>query len=268
MYPVLFRFPEFIPLLGGKGLHTYGLMVALGFLFGMIYIKRECRRVALNEDQAMDLFFYVAIAGLVGSRIFYIINSVDNFWSDPLVFFRVWEGGLVFQGGVILSVIVAFYYMKKNRMPFFKYTDVFTPALSLGHAMGRLGCFFAGCCYGKQCDLDNPLALVFPTIPDGVAPPGIPLYPTQLMESFGEFAIFGLLLLFRGRKPFDGAVFLSYLIAYSLLRSTVELFRGDVIRGFVIEPYLSNGQFISLIAIVVSLFLWVYLRKKSVLGKK
>lgn len=268
MYPVLLRFPEFIPLLGGKGLHTYGLMVALGFLFGMIYVKNECRREGLDENRAMDLFFYVAIAGLLGSRIFYIINSVDDFWSDPLIFFRVWEGGLVFQGGVICSVVVAVYYWRKYPFPFFKYADAFSPALSLGHALGRLGCFFAGCCYGQQCDIGNPFALVFPHTPDTVAPPGIPLYPTQLMEAFGEFAILGFLLLFRTRRPFYGAIFLAYLMSYGVLRSIVEMFRGDVIRGFVIKPYLSNGQFISLIAIVISLFLWVYLSKKNQIGRK
>ena len=268
MLPVLFRIPDFIPLLGGKALHTYGLMVALGFFFGLMFVKRETKRVGLNENQMLDLFFYLAIAGLVGSRVLYIINSTDNFWSDPLVFFRVWEGGLVFQGGVIASLFVSIYYMKKHRLPFYKCADVYSPALSLGHALGRLGCFFAGCCYGEQCDINNPLAIVFPLNSDTIAPPGIPLYPTQLMESFGEFAIFGFLLFYRRRKPFDGAVFLMYLMTYSVLRSVVEVFRGDKIRGFVIEPYLSNGQFISLIAIVGSLFLWTYLKKKNGTVKK
>lgn len=263
MFPVLFQFPDFLPLLGGKSLHTYGLMVALGFLFGMIYVRRESRRVGLNEDQVMDLFFYLAVAGLVGSRILYVMVSVDDFWSDPMVFFRVWEGGLVFQGGVIGSLLVAVFYIRKHKLPFYLCADTFVPALSLGHALGRLGCFFAGCCYGKQCGLYDAFCLVFPHNPDTVAPPGIPLMPTQLMESFGEFMLFGFLIFYRWRKPFDGAVFLMYLMTYSVLRSIVEVFRGDTVRGFVIEPYLSNGQFISLIAFLASLFLWVYLKNTN-----
>lgn len=255
-------------MVGGTSLHTYGLMVALGFLFGMIFIKRESRRVGLDENRIMDLFFYVAIAGLVGSRLLYVLVSVEDFWSDPLVLFRVWEGGLVFQGGVIGSLIVAVFFIRKQALPYFKCADVFVPALSLGHALGRLGCFFAGCCFGRPCDAESWYGLVFPHNPETIAPAGIPLYPTQLMESFGEFAIFGFLLFYRRRKPFDGAVFLMYLMLYSILRSFGEVFRGDTIRGFVIDPYLSNGQFISLITVIVSLFLWIYLKKKSGVLKK
>lgn len=262
MHPILFTFPDWLPLLGGHSIHIYGVMIALAFLFGMNWVKRESKRVGLNEERVLDLFFYLMIAGLVGSRILYVIQSVPDYWSDPMVIFRVWEGGLVFQGGVMGSLIVAIWYMRKHGLPFFKTSDVFVPALSIGHAMGRLGCFFAGCCYGKAA-AGFPLAIVFPHIAEGIAPAGVPLYPTQLLESAGEVLIFTLLLTYRKKKPFEGAVFLLYLILYSILRGFVEILRGDTVRGFIIEPYLSNGQFISIISIAAAVFLWVLLSRRA-----
>ncbi|MBF0107394.1 MAG: prolipoprotein diacylglyceryl transferase [Deltaproteobacteria bacterium] len=267
MHPVLFDFPDWLPLIGDRDIRVYGFMIAMGFLCGMWWVKRESRLTGLNADRNMDLFFYMMISGLVGSRIFYVFNSVPNFWSDPLVFFRIWDGGLVFQGGVILCVIVAFFVVKKYKIPFFKTGDVFMPALCLGHGLGRIGCFFAGCCYGEPCDPRFPLALIFPHSDKGIAPAGIPLYPTQLMEIFGEALIFAVLFIFRKKKPFDGAVFLLYIILYSVLRSITEAFRGDVIRGFVVEPYMSNGRFISLIAVILSVLCWMYLAKKARVSK-
>lgn len=263
MHPIFFRFPQFIPLIGGRAIHGYGVMIALGFLLGMIYAKRESKRVGLDPERVLDLFFWTMVAGLVGSRLLYIVNSVDHFWTDPLVVFRVWEGGLVFQGGLLGGLPVAWWYVRKHDLPFTKVTDIFTPPLALGHALGRIGCFLAGCCYGLQCAIGFPLAVVFPENPDTVAPTGIPLYPTQLAESFGEFVLFAFLLWYRKRKPFDGAVLLVYLAVYSVLRSVIEVYRGDKIRGFIIEPYLSVAQFISLLTIIAVWFVWIALKKKS-----
>ncbi len=263
MHPIFFTFPKVIPLVGGHSIHIYGLMIAIGFLLGIWWTKRESKIVGLDPNRMMDLLFYLMVTGLVGSRILYVVHSVPNFWSDPLIFFRVWEGGLVFQGGVIACVITGIWLVKKYKIPFFKAADVFAPALSLGHGLGRLGCFFAGCCFGKQCDINFPLAIVFPKIAEGVAPHGIPLYPTQLGEFFGEMIILITLILYRKKKKFNGSVFLIYMILYSILRSVIELFRGDLIRGFIIEPYLSNGQFISLLSILLAVFFWIYLTKQA-----
>ncbi|OVE81700.1 prolipoprotein diacylglyceryl transferase [bacterium K02(2017)] len=263
MHPILFTIPEFLPFIGGRPIHVYGLMIALAFLLGMKWVKRESEREELDVNKVMDMFFYLMIAGLAGSRIFFVMHSVNNFWADPLVLFRVWEGGLVFQGGVIMSTLVAFIFVWYHKLPYFKTFDVFMPALSIGHGIGRLGCFFAGCCYGKQCDPNFPLALTFPDIENNIAPVGIPLYPTQFMEIGGELIIFSLLVLLRHKKPFNGAVFLTYLILYSILRSITELFRGDLDRGFVIDNLLSNGQFISILTIVFSITCWVVLAKRK-----
>lgn len=258
MHPILFRFPEWFPLLAGKALHIYGLMIAIGFLSGLLYIKYAARAAKLPEQDVLDLFFFLMIAGIVGSRILYIINSVQNYWADPLMIFRVWEGGLVFQGGVIACVLVAIWFTRKRQLPFWQVADVFVPALALGHAFGRIGCFFAGCCYGRQCAPDFLLAVHFPHIVEGIAPAGIPLYPVQLFEAGGEVLIFLTLLVYQKRRRFTGAVFLLYIALYAVLRSVVEVFRGDSIRGFVIEPYLSRGQFVSLLSLIAVIILWQY----------
>lgn len=264
MHPILFTFPDWLPLIGGKSIHIYGLMIATGFLVGLQWAKYEAKRLSLDVKLIMDIFFYGIIAGLVGARILYIINSVDDFWSDPLVLFRVWEGGLVFQGGVIATIIVIIWLCRRYKLPFFETADVFAPALAIGHAFGRIGCFFAGCCYGKACDVNFPLGVVFPDRPDGIAPSGIPLYPVQLFESFGEILIFLFLVFYRKKKQFDGEVTLFYLMMYSILRSFNELFRGDHVRGYVLEPFVSIGQFISLVTIIICIFLWVYLKKNAI----
>lgn len=268
MYPILFRFPEFIPLIGGHGLHTYGLMIALAFLLGWNYTLKESKKLGINEERMSDFFFYMILWAMIGARVLYIINSVDDFWSDPFLVFRVWEGGLVFQGGVIFALFFVIYYSQKHKLNLFQITDIFAVPLALGHGLGRLGCFFAGCCYGKPCGLDFPLGVVFPDIPDTVAPTGIPLYPTQLFEAFAEIIVFFVLFRFRRSKPFDGAVFLLYMMIYAVLRSIVEVFRGDGIRGFIVEPYFSVAQFISALFFIFALATWVYLQKQTTKKEK
>ncbi|MCP5463972.1 MAG: prolipoprotein diacylglyceryl transferase [Deltaproteobacteria bacterium] len=263
MHPILFTFPDWLPLVGGRSLHFYGFFIATGVLLGILWVRREAKRLDIDVQKIMDLYLNVFIAGLVGSRILYIIHSVPNFWDDPLVLFRVWEGGLVFQGGVIGAVLVMIWLVRRYQLKFFQIADVFVPALSLGHAFGRLGCFMAGCCHGKQCDPDFLFAVRFPALPESIAPPHIPLYPTQLFEAGGEFLIFAFLIYFRKHKKFDGAVFLLYLILYSILRSILEVYRGDMIRGFVIEPYVSNAQFLSILSIILAIGFWISLKRRS-----
>lgn len=263
MFPILFKFPSWIPLIGDKAIHTYGLMAALGFLAGLWWIRYESKRTGINSQKMMDLFFYVVVAAIVGSRLFYVFISVDRWWEDPLLFFKVWEGGLTFYGGLIAAVLVSVWYCKKNRIPFFSVADLFTPAIALGHAMGRLGCFAAGCCYGREAPAGFPLSVVFPETEHGIAPVGVPLYPTQLFEFAGELLIFVFLFFFRRRKKFEGELFLVYLILYPILRLILETFRGDKVRGALFEGVLSTAQFVSLIWIVLAILLWATLAKRK-----
>lgn len=266
MFPVIFEFPEWLPLIGGKALHTYGLLVATGFLVGIFWVKRESVRVGLNPQKMVDLFFYVVLVAIVGSRLYYVFVSVPHWWEDPLVFIRFWEGGLVFYGGLIAAVVTNVWYCRKNRLPFFAVADVYAPGIALGHAFGRIGCFFAGCCYGREAPANSLFAVIFPDTKYSIAPYDHPVYATQLFEFASELVIFLVLFLFRKRKKFDGEVFLVYIILYPVTRIFLEMFRGDKVRGFLIEGVVSNAQVVSFIWVVLATTLWIMLKKKA--GKK
>lgn len=256
MHPELITFPLF----GGVTIHTYGALVALAFLVGLLWVKREAALHGQDPALALDLVFYIIIAALIASRILGIITDPADrarIAADPISILKIWQGGLVFYGGFIGAILISLWFFRKHKLPALIYFDIFAPGLPLGHAIGRLGCFMAGCCYGKVAHGNPWYAVIFPDISTSSAPGGIPLYPTQLMESSGEFFIFLLLLVVRKYKRFDGQLVATYLILYSILRAIIELFRGDVIRGFVIDPWLSTSQFISIMMFIIGATFYV-----------
>jgi phosphatidylglycerol:prolipoprotein diacylglycerol transferase len=270
VHPVIFT----IPILGGIKLHTYGLMVALGFLVGIAWVAYEAKRVGEPPEKLMDLCFYVVVAAILGSRLYYMLESEPDFWRRPLDFFKIWQGGLVFQGGLIGAVLVAIWYLRRHRLSFWKVADIFIPGVAIGHAFGRIGCFSAGCCYGRPAPVGFPLSVIFPSNPECLAPSGVPLYPTQLMESFAELCIFLILVWFRKKKKFDGQVMLLYLILYSIVRICLEFLRGDQTRSFEIGQALrighvfSNAQILSFSFIAFAVIIWMVRSRRSALGGK
>lgn len=263
MFPILFQFPDWLPLIGGRALHTYGALVAAGFFAGLLWVRFESKRLGLNPERLLDLFFYIVVAAIIGSRLMYVFASVPQWWRDPLVFIRVWEGGLVFYGGLIASVLISVWYCRRHQLAFFQVADVYTPGIALGHAIGRLGCFAAGCCYGRPAPLGSFFGVFFPADPAGIAPASQFLYATQIFEFVGEMGIFLFLFIFRRYKKFAGEVFLLYIILYPIMRSFLEVFRGDKVRGFLFGGVLSTAQFISIIWFVVAVILWFTIRKKT-----
>ena len=295
MHPVLFTFP-----LGRSevSLHSYGLLIAAGLAIGIAVAHREGRRRGLDGGRSLDLAFWLTVSGLCGSRLAYgLVNARDFFhacvdgggpwWQDCTRVFRVWEGGLVFYGGVAVAAPVAFIFAKRQGWSFGEVGDLFAPALAIGHAFGRLGCFAAGCCFGKQTVSGWGVAfprgsVAFDVLEAaGAIPAGAgetpPLHPTQLYEAAGELAIFVALCALRPRlRRRPGLLLIVYLGLYAVLRFVVEIYRGDVLRGFPIafdtprlagwlglppaEPiFLSAGQLGSLIAVaavVVVLARW------------
>ncbi|RLC16524.1 MAG: prolipoprotein diacylglyceryl transferase [Deltaproteobacteria bacterium] len=253
MYPVLLKF-------GNIAIHTYGFFIAVGFLVGISLAKKEAEKSGENPDKIMDLCFYLLISAIVASRLFYVATNLDIFLSDPLEIFRIWKGGLVFYGAFIGALIAVVIYLKKEKMPLWKTVDILIPSLAIGHFFGRLGCLFAGCCYGKTCDL--PWAITF-SHPESLAPMGIPLHPTQLYSAFNNLMIFGLLCLFRPRKKFDGQLFWIYVLLYGITRSVIEIFRGDF-RGQIIFGMLSISQTIGgAFAFIAIIMLIVLSRRKA-----
>jgi phosphatidylglycerol---prolipoprotein diacylglyceryl transferase len=283
MHPVLI---DFTPILHAIGinqefkLHTYGLMIAIGFLIGMQLAVREARRVDVSEkrdfDQfVMDLTFWILIVSMIGSRLLFIIVEWKGEYSrDPLKIFRIWEGGLVFYGGFVSSVLFSIWYSRRKGRSFFQVADTLIPSVALGHFFGRLGCFAAGCCWGGQVDPEFPLGVRFP--PGSLAygsmqkagligldaPHTFAVHPVQVYESTGELILFFVLLFVRTRKRFHGHVLLTYLFLYPLLRTSLELIRGDRARGVDIIFGLSTSQIISIGIAISAVITLSYLMKK------
>ena len=235
MHPILLQ-------LGNFKIFTYGVFMALAFWFALTAGKKLARKEGLDPEIISDLFFYILISAIIGSRLFYVATNLETYARNPLGIFKIWEGGLVFYGGFIAAALTAAVFLKKNKLPLWKTADVAAPAVAFGHFWGRVGCFFAGCCYGKTCDL--PWAVTF-TNPDSLAPLNTPLHPTQLYSAFNNLAIFGFLVFFNKRKKVQGQTFFLYIFLYGITRSVIEYFRNDF-RGTVFGGMLSTSQAIGL----------------------
>lgn len=253
MHPILIR-------LGPLTIHTYGFLIAAGFLIGLWLAVFQAKREGIPSNKIVDLGFYILLSAIIGSRLFFILINLDHYVKNPADIFKIWEGGLVFYGGVLLAVPTAVWYVKKNGMGIWNTADIFAPSIAIGHVFGRLGCLAAGCCYGKT-SLSLPWGIIF-TDPDCLAPTNVSLHPTQLYESAGELANFLILISFRKYKSFNGQIFMTYLLLYSVLRFIVEFFRGDVARGFIIGG-LSVSQGISVIMFFVAIAGLAVLRRKK-----
>ena len=257
MFPVLFEIP------GGLKVHAYGLMVAVGFLAALAWVRYQSKREGIPTQAMTDFAFWLMVAAIVGSRLAFIAVDWRYYTENPLAALRVWEGGLVFYGGLIACIFTAWFYLKKHRLNFWKVADIFMPGVALGHGFGRVGCFLAGCCHGRTCDPKAWYAVVFPARPEGLAPPGIPLYPVQLIEAAAEFLIFALLAWKSRKKAFDGQILLLYLMTYALVRIGIELLRGDKERGFVLQGWLSTSQLLSGILLIAALAVLIYRRGRN-----
>jgi len=254
MHPVLIK-------IGPLTIHTYGVLIAAGFLLGLALAVRQAKKQGIPSDKIVDLGFYLLIAALIGSRLLFVLVEAGYFLRNPLDIFKIWEGGLVFYGGVIFAIPVAVWYAKKKGLDIWSAADIFAPSLAIGHAIGRLGCFSAGCCYGKHAE-DLPWAVTF-LDPESLARIGVPLHPTQLYESAGEFINFLILITLRKRRSFKGQLFWAYLLIYSVIRFTVEFFRGDEVRGFLFGNFsISHG--ISLLIFISAVAAILVFRKKKI----
>ena len=258
MHPVLFH-------LGKYPVQTYGVLIAIGFLLCVAVAKQESRRVGIAPEKIVDLGFWCLLVGMIGARILFIITRLAYFSEHPIEMFYVWEGGLVFYGGPLLALPFLTWYCDLFKIPRWKVYDIAAIALPLAHAFGRLGCLSAGCCYGKPTGTDFGIILHSPLVDPAFQ--GLHLHPTQVYEAVSLFLLFLYLYLRRTKKKFDGELTFTYVISYCIIRSIIEIFRGDSIRGFVIDDILSTSQFISILIILVTMVVWKK-RKQGVFGDR
>jgi phosphatidylglycerol:prolipoprotein diacylglycerol transferase len=221
MFPILIK-------IGPLTIHSYGFMMALGVGLGVWFIYRQAKKQGLNAVKIMDAAFYILIISLVGAKLVLLAGNISYYWENPKELFWIAKTGGVFQGGLAFGIIFALWYLHKHRIPTWKVGDIAGAALALGHGFGRIGCFLAGCCWGRECAL--PWAVKFRSdyahnltgIPIDQA-----LHPVQLYESGLNFLNFFVLFLVLRKKKFDGQVFSLYIINYSVIRYFTEFFRGD-----------------------------------------
>jgi phosphatidylglycerol---prolipoprotein diacylglyceryl transferase len=243
MYPILFS-------VGPVKIYSYGVMLAIAFLITLHLMSKRCAFFNTTKEQLNNLVIILLVSGIVGARILYVLLNLDFFLEQPLEVFMVNKGGLVFYGGLILSIPSCIIYAKKAKIKILDAADLISPYIALGHAIGRIGCFLNGCCFGKPTD--SIFGVCFPSS-------DIKVYPTQLFSSICLFLIFAALFRLQKRRRFKGEVISLYLVCYGVFRFLIEFLRGDL------EPVfhgLSPTQIISVFFIAIGGFLF-YLCKHN-----
>ena len=288
MYPTLYQINE------GIGIHTYGIMIMMGLLAAFVYSSHRARQVGIDSDKLPFMYMLVALAGIISSRLFHFLftDQSAEFFKNPWIYFDPNEGGLVFYGGPIGGVIIGVLYCMIRKIPTWKMLDIAGPAIMLGLAFGRIGCFLAGCCHGLHCEVPISgtiltlqggeivsvdgfpyLALFFYQDGPGVtaqAARELPLFPTQVWEMSVAFTFAAILAFTTKRlKFFDGQILVMMMMMYAGWRSTVENFRGDMNRGLdTAGTGLTTSQWISvgivILAIVIALGRILYAKMNQI----
>lgn len=235
--------------IGPITLHMYGLMIALGFFAALVMTLRRGKKQGFDEDIIYGIFFCAIIGGMAGTRLLYYIVELPSILKDPSILWN-FKNGYVVYGGIIGGILTSMVYCRTKKTAFVPYFDLVMPAVSLAQGFGRIGCFFAGCCYGRETDAWY--GITFHN--SGFAPNGVKLIPTQLISSAGDFLICGLLLFYAGRSPRPGRVAAAYMLLYGVGRFAVEFLRNDY-RGSV--GALSTSQLISVGVVAAGVLMYV-----------
>jgi phosphatidylglycerol---prolipoprotein diacylglyceryl transferase len=255
MLPQLIKIGDFF-------IPSYGVLVTLGFLAGLLVATRLAAKSGLSKDAVVNLGVYCALAGILGAKLAMILLDLDYYRQNPreIFTFSTLQAGGVFQGGLILALVVAFFYMRKVKLPGLLTADVLAPGVALGHAIGRAGCFAAGCCWGLECHRSWAVTFTNPAANQLFGTPlNVPLHPTQLYEAGAEALTF-IVLLTRFRRPHRaGAIIGLYLVLYSVVRFVVEFFRYHEQANLFDGPF-SAAQWISLGTLLLGA--WLLARKR------
>jgi phosphatidylglycerol:prolipoprotein diacylglycerol transferase len=252
MYPRLFE-------IGPITVYTYGVLLAAAYLLGLRVAMVRARNRGLDATRVLDLGIYIIISALLGAKLLLLVTDFQTFRNDPRELLTLARSGGVFYGGLILAV--SLWYIRRVGLPLWTTCDVFAPGIALGHVVGRFGCLFAGCCYGKPTSKPWGITFTDPFAAANVGTPlGIPLHPTQLYEAGAELLILIVLLATEKRgRPYPGRTFWLYMLLYAISRYIIEIFRGDE-RGTVF--IFSTSQFISLLLAPLAVGMLVYLSRR------
>lgn len=245
MYPELFH-------VGSITIYSYGSMIALGLFLAGALASRKAAQIQFSPQAVFDLMIGTALAGIIGARILYIAENFAAYAENPLDIFRLWQGGLVFHGGMATSTLYVWIFAKRNHKSFLELMDFLVPYVALAHGFGRIGCFLNGCCYGGP--FSGKWAAQFPQV-DGT------VHPTQIYSAVVNFALFLFLIKIGEKKNFRGQVMTSYFILYSAVRFVLEYFRGD--KPHEIFSFATEVQLLFIFVFAVSVFVYVLLRYRK-----
>ena len=255
MHPILLD-------LGPATIYTYGVLLASAYLLGLKLAMVRAQKRGLDQARVLDLGIYIIISALLGAKLLLVLTDFRTFISDPKELITLARSGGVFYGGLILAVSVALWYIRKIGLPLWTTCDVFAPGIALGHVVGRFGCFFAGCCWGKPTDVPWAITFTNPYAAANVGTPlNVPLHPTQLYEAGAEALILALLLSTEKRgRGYPGRTFWLYMLLYAVSRFVIEFYPNDP-RGMVMM--FSTSQFISLVLAPLAIVMLVALGRRN-----
>lgn len=225
--------------IGPFTVYGYGLMIAIGILAAYVTAEYRAKKHGLDPDKIFYLVIWAVVGGFAGAKVLYFLTRLKDIMENPSVLLDLADGFVVY-GGIIGGIFSAMAYCKIKKMPFLKYFDLVMPSVALAQGFGRIGCFLAGCCYGRETD--SALGIVFHN--SSYAPNGVKLLPTQLISSGLDFLLCAVLILLDRKKKGDGQIAGAYLVLYSIGRFILEFYRGDLIRGNV--GALTTSQFIAI----------------------
>jgi len=255
MHPVLFD-------LGPVTVYTYGVLLAAAYLLGLQLARVRARARGLDANRVLDLGIYIIISALIGAKLLLLVTDFRTFTSNPRELLTLARSGGVFYGGLILAVTVALVYIRRIGLPLWTTCDVFAPGIAVGHVVGRFGCLFAGCCFGKPTKMPWGITFTDPFAAANVGTPlNVPLHPTQIYEAGAELLILIVLLATeRKGRAYPGRTFWLYMLLYAISRFIIEFFRGDE-RGSV--GMFSTSQFISILLAPLAIVMLVYLARHT-----
>ena len=263
MHPILFH-------IGPLPVRAYGVLIVLGFLVGLRYVLLQVQRLEerqgeragqplITRDHILDMALIGLALGIVGTRLVFVALHWSTFRDNPLDAFKIWTGGLSFIGGPLFGFGYAWWYCRRRGLPFARVADLASPGFALGYAIGRVGCFLNGCCYGRECALPWAVRFHADGVSDVLTPPS---HPTQLYASAMSLVIFVILHRLLRRPHRDGQIVVAYMTLYAVYRFINDFFRAGVTSRYV-AGVLTEGQLIVLIAVPVLILLWWRLGRRG-----
>ncbi len=254
MYPIIAKF-------GPITIYSYGLMVALAYLLGLYVARYEAIRKGIKLDLLYDLAFYLVIGSLIGARLYYIaLFDGASFVKNPISIFKIWEGGLAIHGAIIGGILTGILFTRLRKVSFWKLADLIAPSIILGQAVGRIGCFLNGCCFGVPTQ--SIFGVRFPEENSAhIAYQDLALHPTQLYEFILNLIGFFALWSMRKKMKREGNLFLLYLMIYSFIRVLVSSLRGDSL--YIWGTDLKIAQVISTVIFIIALSIFIKRHKSA-----